>query len=175
MSAATPIPHVSDLHRLRLEQQAEQERIERLGRRPAVPIPNTIDELHAYIVSDDPVKLRTWMEGNYPPIKNAIGAQIHDYPAGQGDALNLLVSLHNQCQFPSSYATESADVDAVVERHHGDPLWQWCYLRAYADHVIREKQLGNATRANLRAVLDRIKPLEPFALKQAQNALHSFH
>ena len=175
MSAETHVPHVSDLYRERMAARDEQERIERLGRRPAVPIPQTIDELHAYIVSGDALKLQTWMQGNYDLVPNPLRRRIYDYPEGQADALQLLVCLTDQCKYPSAYAVDPKGIESAVENFHGDPLWQWLYLRAYADHVIRAKELGNATRADLRAVLDQIKPLEPFALKQAQDALKPFH
>lgn len=167
---AVTVPHVNEL----VAEQQEKKRLERLGRRPAVPMPNTIDELHAYVVSGDVRKLRTWMAANYPATYSETFGPVHTFPAGQGEALRLLEALYAQCRFPSLYATEYVDVERVINEAAG-PLWAWCYARAWADHVIREKDQGRATRSDLRNAINVLKPLEPVALKQAQTELKPFH
>ena len=172
MATPATVPHVSEL----AAEKAAEERQKQLGRRPPTPIPNSLAELHAYVTTDAVVELRAWLEAAYPMVGKGRD-RYHPVPHDQVRALNLLESLHEQIHFPSQYAHDRKDIELAVPRFkaEGSPLWAWCYLTAYYDYLQRQKRLGNATRADLRAVLDRIKPLEPFALKQAQNALHSFH
>ena len=172
MSTTAGIPHVSDL----ATQKAAENRSEQLDRQPATPVPHSLAELHAYVTTDDVVKLRAWFENAYPMTGEGRD-RYHPIPPDQRQALNLLESLHAQIHFPSQYAHDAKDIDRCVAqfRAEGTPLWAWCYLAAYYDYLQRQKRLGAATRADLRAVLNQIKQLDAYALREAQDGLQPLH
>ncbi len=177
MASPATVPHVSEL----AAEKAAEERQKRLGRRPPTPIPNSLAELHAYVTTDAVVELRAWLEAAYPltvdQSEHATPDRYHPIPIEQRKALNLLESLHEQIHFPSQYAHDRKDIELAVPRFkaEGSPLWAWCYLTAYYDYLQRQKRLGNATRGEMRAVLDQIKELDTYALREAQDGLRAFH